>query len=195
MADKGNAFHHAEMTLMMSLALDGMLSPEERAAFEAHLRVCPDRQVEWARWQRVDSLLAQAPMLSPAPGFSGRVLERVNRRGRRQQRLVRGALLLGGSLSVWALVLLAMAALTLLWVIRTPSVAIHGVQVFLQMMTAGGVLLKAMRLWLESMTSPSVLPLLVTYACVMLVLTALWGWLVRGRPRRAPGLLILIAGS
>jgi len=195
MADRGDAFHHAGMTLMMSLALDGMLSPQERAAFEAHLRACPDCQAEWARWRRVDRMLAQAPMLSPAPGFSARVLERVSHRGRRQQRLVRGALLLGGSLSVWGLVLLALAMLALLWVMRTPPVVVHCVRVLLQMMTAGGLLLKAMRLWLESVTSPSALPLLVIYACVMLMLTALWGWLVRGRLRRAPGLFILIAGS
>jgi len=72
---------------------------------------------------------------------------------------------------------------------------VHCVRVFLQMMTAGGLLLKAMRLWLESVTSPSVLSWLLAYVCVMLVLTALWGWLVGRRYRQAPGLLILIAGG
>lgn len=183
---------HAEMTLMMSLALDGMLSAEEQASLETHLRACPDCRAQWARWQRVDSLLAGVPMLAPAPAFSARVLERVSQRGHRQRRLVRGALLLGGSLSVWTLaLLLTMGTLALSWALRNPSLTIHTLQVVLQMMTAGGLLLKALRLWLESMVSPALLPLLATYACVMLALTALWGWLVQLRPRRAPGLLTL----
>jgi len=183
---------HAEMTLMMSLALDGMLSPEEQGAFEAHLHTCPDCQARWTRWRQVDALLAAGPVLSPSPGFSARVLKRLRHRGQHQRRLLGGVLLLGGSLSVWGMVLLALVALTLPWAFSNPSLVIHGVQVIWQLLTAGSLLIKAVRLWLESMANPSVLPLLISYGCVMLALTVLWGWLVQRRPRRAPSLLMLV---
>jgi len=183
---------HAEMTLMMSLALDGMLSPEDQRTFEAHLRTCPDCQARWTRWRQVDALLAAGPVLSPSPGFSARVLERVNRRGRRQRRLLGGALLLGGSLSVWGMVLLALVAAALLWTVSDPSVAIHGAQVLAHLLAAAGLLVKAVRLGLGSMVSPSVLPWLVGYACVVLAMTAAWVRLVRRRPQRAPALMLVM---
>jgi len=184
---------HAQMTLTMSLALDGMLSAEERAAFEAHVHACPDCWAEWKRWQQVDRFLAEAPMLAPAPGFSGRVLEQLSRRQRRQRRLVGGVLLLGGSLSVGVLTLLVLIALVLLWALHMPALIIQGVRVLLEMAMAGGLLLKAMRLWLQSVVSPPLLPWLVTYICVMNALIALWGWLVQRRSRRAPTLPILVS--
>jgi anti-sigma factor RsiW len=128
---------HAEMTLMMSLALDGMLSPEEQGAFEAHLRTCPDCQARWTRWRQVDALLAAGPVLSPSPGFSARVLKRLRRRGQHQQRLLGGVLLLGGSLSVWGMVLLALVTAALLWTVSDPSVAIHGAQVLSHLLEYG----------------------------------------------------------
>jgi len=183
---------HAEMTLMMSLALDGMLSPEEQGAFEAHLRTCPDCQARWTRWRQVDALLAAGPVLSPSPGFSARVLKRLRHRGQHQRRLLGGVLLLGGSLSVWGMVLLALVAAALLWTVSDPSVAIHGAQVLSHLLAAGGLLVKAVRLGLGSMVSPSVLPWLVGYACVVLVMTAVWVRLVRRRPLRAPALMLVM---
>lgn len=183
---------HAEMTLMMSLALDGMLSSEEQGAFEAHLRTCPDCRTEWTRWRQVDALLAAGPVLLPSPGFSARVLERVSRRGQHQRRLLGGALLLGASLSVWGMVLLALVAAALLWTVSDPSVAIHGAQVLSHLLVAGGLLVKAVRLGLGSIVSPSALPWLVGYACVVLAMTAVWVRLVRRCPLRAPALMLVL---
>lgn len=182
---------HAEMTVMMSLALDGMLSSEEQKAFEGHLRSCVGCQGHWVRWQQVDALLAAEPVAAPAPDFSARVLERVSQRGQRQRRLLGGALLLGGSLSVWGMVLLSLAGAALLWVLSDPSVAVHGAQVLSQLLGAGSLLVKAVGLGLESLVGPSVLPLLLTFVCVMMALTVLWARLVQRRPRRAPSLMLV----
>jgi anti-sigma factor RsiW len=170
---------------MMSLLMDGMLSAEEQEALEAHLRLCTGCQAEWARWRQVDALLASEHVLVPSPGFGAGVLERVGQHRRRQRRLLGGALLLGGSLSVWGMVLLALAAAALLWVLSDPRVAVHGAHVLSQLLAAGGLLVTAVRLGLVGMTSPSVLPFLVTYACAVMALTALWIRLAQRRPLRS----------
>lgn len=183
---------HAGMTLMMSLALDGLLAREEQEAFEGHLRRCAGCQEQWARWQRVDALLAAEPVVAPSPDFSARVLARVNQHAQRQRRLLGGALLLGGSLSVWGMVLLGLAGAALLWVLSDPSVAVHGARVIWQLIATGNLLARAVELGLESLVDPSVLPLLLTFVCVTVALTALWLRLVQRRPQGVPALMLLV---
>jgi len=183
---------HAEMSLMMSLSLDGMLPAHDQRVLEAHLAECARCRSEWERWQRVDALLAAEPLLSPGPGFAAGVLERVAQRGRRQRRLLGGALLVGGSLSVSGMVVLALAMACLLWVLSDPSVAIRGAQVLSQLLAAGGLLATAARLSLEGLCRPSVWPWLAGYACLVVAITALWMRVVRRQPFRPSAPLVVL---
>lgn len=74
--------HENTYTLMMD-ALDGALKDDNKLLLEAHLQTCPDCLREWHALLAIETLLQQAPMLSPAAGFAQRTLARVpNRRVR-----------------------------------------------------------------------------------------------------------------
>jgi anti-sigma factor RsiW len=183
---------HAEMTLMMSLALDGMLGSEERGEFEAHLVGCAICQAEWERWQRVDALLATEPERSPSPELVAGVLRRLSQRGRRQSRLVGGALLVGGSLSVWGMVVLALSMSAALWFLSDPVIAVHVAHVGSQLLAAVGLLATAVRLGLGGLVRPTVWPWLAVFACMVLMLTSLWMRVVQRRPLRPMGPMLLL---
>jgi anti-sigma factor RsiW len=172
------------MTLLMSLSLDGMLSEEERQEFEAHLARCAQCQSEWERWQSVDVLLKSEPVRSPTPEFSAGVLDRLAQRSRRQRRLVGGALLVGGSLSAWGMVVMALAMAAFLWILSDPAVAIHVAHVGSQVLAAVGVLVTAARLALAGVLNQGIWPWLAIYFGVVLALTSLWMRVVRRRPSR-----------
>ena len=165
---------HSGSTLSMSLALDGMLSTEERTAFDTHMGQCSECQAQWEWWQQVDELLTSDPVLLPSAGFSDRVLERVGQRSQQRRRLLRGALLVGGSLSVWGMAVVALAVAGLLWILSDPSVVVYFARTVSQLLTASGLLAKTVRIGLESVVRPSVWPWLASYACFVVALTLLW---------------------
>jgi len=156
---------HAEMTLLMSLSLDGMLSIEEQRALEGHLHDCDECREEWVSWQQVDALLGSDRVLSPAPGFRAGVLEQLERRGKSHRRLLGRALLVGGSLSVWGMVTLSAVVAALLWMVSDPSMAGYFAHVLTQLLSAGGLLVKALLMSVESMASPAVWPWVASYLC------------------------------
>ena len=182
---------HTDMTLLMSLSLDGMLSPEDQRALDGHLHTCDACRVEWERWQQIDALLEAEQALAPAPGFSARVAEQLEQRGRSRRRLLGRALLVGGSLSVWGMVSLALVVANLLWMVSDPSMAVYFAHVLTQLVSAAGLLVKAVLMGLESMASPSVWPWVAGYLCVVLALTALWVRLVRRPPGNGQVLALL----
>lgn len=64
----------------MTMALDDELPDEERRVLEAHLETCDRCWVRWEQLQAAEVVLHQAPLLSPPPGFVGRVMAQVDRR-------------------------------------------------------------------------------------------------------------------
>jgi anti-sigma factor RsiW len=60
----------------MNLALDGLLSDKELAAFEAELGRF-DQRAAWDDLQMIDSLLSHQAMLPPPPDFTAKVMARV----------------------------------------------------------------------------------------------------------------------
>ncbi len=71
--------HENTYTLMMD-ALDGVLEDENKLLLEAHLQTCSDCLREWHALLAIETLLHQAPVLSPAAGFAQRTLARVPNR-------------------------------------------------------------------------------------------------------------------
>ena len=84
-------------TELMSLRLDQMLDQAGEEELEKHLKACPMCASTWTAMQGVSMLLAVAPMVGPAPGFTQRVKARIARRQSRRQ-LVTGYLVLAAGL-------------------------------------------------------------------------------------------------
>jgi predicted anti-sigma-YlaC factor YlaD len=68
--------HERYYALMMD-ALDGELSADNWVLLELHLTDCTACRREWHALVAIDRLLQQAPMLSPAAGFTQRTLARL----------------------------------------------------------------------------------------------------------------------
>ena len=75
---------HETAYLLMMDALDGELTGEGHDSLVVHLQACPNCMREWQALQTIDTLLRQAPILSPAADFAQQTLIRLpNRRLRR----------------------------------------------------------------------------------------------------------------
>jgi anti-sigma factor RsiW len=68
--------HDRYYALMME-SLDGELGAENRVLLDLHLTDCRACRREWHALVAIDRLLHQAPMLSPAAGFTQRTLARL----------------------------------------------------------------------------------------------------------------------
>lgn len=84
---------HEEGLLLMSMALDGLLSDDEEARLLALLADDESLDEEWKQWQKVDSLLAGVPRAAPAGDFVARFDVRLDRRLRRAAVVRRGVFL------------------------------------------------------------------------------------------------------
>ena len=74
---------HEKFHILMMDALDGELAAEAQTELESHLRACPACRREWHAILAIDTLFRQAPMLSPAAGFTQRTVALLpNRRAR-----------------------------------------------------------------------------------------------------------------
>lgn len=74
--------------LKMSLALDGLLEPTERAEFDACQADYPALAALWLDWQSLDQDLDQIPHAQPQPGFVGRFELRLAQHEAQQQQRV-----------------------------------------------------------------------------------------------------------
>lgn len=165
-----------EFSWLMSLALDRALSEDEARLLEAHLEKCPACREEWRAMQRASRLLAEAPFVAPPPGFAARVSRRLARREARKRRILGGAALLVGSLSLGALFLPPLAGLiALLWqLFDQPYLLGYGLQLTAQLISIAGALGKACWLMIKAILLAPVQPALLTYSLLTLALTALW---------------------
>ncbi|GEM_PF-457919 len=165
---------HPEVGLLMSLALDDMLEPSERAHLDAHLAQCPLCRAYWQLWQSLDRELRAAPMAEPPPHLVARTATRLLRReGRRRLRLLLGL----GSLAllVWLVGLLGMAGLTgLLVALRWEQIA--DTLRWLATVWAGMsvVMGAAWRILAEWFGHPQGVVFVLGYS--LLALLVLWGW-------------------
>lgn len=62
---------------LMSLRLDGALTPDQEAQLDRHLERCPRCRATWAAMQELESRLRCVPWVEPRPGLAGRVLARL----------------------------------------------------------------------------------------------------------------------
>lgn len=175
---------HSEMNALMSLALDGLLTPSELGALEAHLQSCPACNAEWGRWKEIDALFGSEPAVAPSAQFSSRVIAEVQAQANRRRRLTRGAWLVGGSLYVWTVAAMAVGLAALLWVLSDPMVVVVFARVLTKMLAAAGLLAKAMRLALFGLVRREVLAVVMSYACLLSATVVMWVRMVRLRDGR-----------
>jgi len=95
---------HDEVVLLMSLALDGLVSGQEEAELHAHVADCPACASTWSLLQTVHERFVAAPVAVPVAGFTARFELRRLQQSRRR-RLWMGSLVAILSLALWGSIL------------------------------------------------------------------------------------------
>jgi len=67
-----------QCVLYMMDALDGILTAPDYQQLITHLETCSRCCAEWYALHAIEELLANMPLLSPAPGFVGQVISRLD---------------------------------------------------------------------------------------------------------------------
>lgn len=96
-------------TEQISLALDGLLDAVERQVFDVHLQECEQCRHLWMAWSRISDALQVEPFHAPAPGFILRVDRAIQRDEKRRERLWGGVVVVGGTMSIWTMLLISLA--------------------------------------------------------------------------------------
>lgn len=165
--------------------LDGELTGKEKQRLEEHLAVCAHCGDELNALKEVGLLLSEAPLFSPQPGFTARVMSRLAQREARR-RLTRVApALVAVSLMLTSLTLLSVVGLLMPWwgTLAAPvSLMELGFDLSLRFMQTGTTLAQACSFLLS--TTLGALPpgLLLPYSFLMLGLTMVWARLVIRAP-------------
>ena len=173
-------------TELMSLALDGLLDATEQQEFDTHLNECEVCRAQWLKWRRISDVFRVEPFTAPASGFMLRVDQAVQRDEKRRERLWGGLVLVGGTLSIWTVLLMGLA-LTL----TVGATVFTGAQAEpLKVLGIGG---EAAAVLVQSLTTirDGLLAMLpgpavsVGMAVVLTVLALIWLRLVRSSGRRS----------
>jgi len=95
---------HDEAVLLMSLALDGLVSAEEEAEMRSHVAHCASCAATWSAMQGIHQRVVAAPVAVPVAGFVARFELRRLQQARRR-RLWMGGLVALLSLTLWGAIL------------------------------------------------------------------------------------------
>jgi anti-sigma factor RsiW len=179
---------HTDYTVWMSLALDGLLTPEEERSLHAHMAVCAGCYATWKGWCAVDQRLAVAaaePLLAPATGFAGRVDARLRAQQLRQRGTISGLLFMAGSIALWMFLSLSAIAVTAWWLAHRPSLLVGLLNVAAAFLSTVSAVMSGMRLFWGSLIAPPMQPVIIAYLAVMLLLAIVWTRLVTRQDRQA----------
>jgi anti-sigma factor RsiW len=167
---------HENAYAWMMDALDGALTESNQHALESHLSDCAECQHEWQALLAIDTLFRQAPMLSPAAGFTQRTLARLPDRRYRVWAItsIYAILLLGGMIplaigiylvSRLAPVLTQPALFQSVWASLVKAVEVSGTVLLALLNSVGEVILQQ--------------PTLIGWLLVMIGIVAVWGGVYR----------------
>jgi anti-sigma factor RsiW len=178
--------HDAEMTALMSLALDSLLAGGDRRRLDQHLSACSACQREWKAMQQVEALFEQSAMIGPPLGFAVRVERRLAENTKRRRRLFGGVAVLTSSLSlagvtVAAVLLIVGGLLAWLWFGSLPSVQ-QGTSAVSHVASNVGLVGKGASFFLRDLLLRYGLPLVLLLGIGLAVLTGVWAWLFIKRP-------------
>lgn len=180
-----------QMTLLMSLSLDGMLDRDGAHRLSCHLASCPSCQLEWDVMQRVSLLFEDAPMVGPPLGFAIRLERRLEVRERQRRRTFGGVAVLTSSLSLaWLTVsiavLLFVGVLAWNWFGSMPSFQ-TGTSAVSQLASGVALLGRGASFFLSDLLLRYGPPLVLLVGIGLAFLSGLWAWLFVKRPGRSRG--------
>jgi predicted anti-sigma-YlaC factor YlaD len=181
--------HDEQMSMLMSLSLDGLLSKEEQQRLETHLAGCPGCRAEWQAMQQVSAMFERSAMVGPPLGFAIRVERKLAEKNKKRRRLFGGVAVFTGSVSLAGITMAAVlfvivAAVAWHWIGALPSVQ-QGTSAILQVASGMGLLGKGASLFLGDMLLRYGLILVVGLGIGLLVLAGLWLWLFVMGPGRS----------
>ena len=165
--------------------LDGELVGEEKQRLEEHLAVCARCRDELTALEEVGLLLSEAPLFSPQPGFTARVMARLAQREARR-RLARVApALVAVSLMLTLLALFSVVGFLAPWrgMLAAPATLIQlGLDLSLRLMQTSTTLAQACSFLLGATLGALPTGLLLPYSLLMLGLMMVWARLVIRAP-------------
>jgi predicted anti-sigma-YlaC factor YlaD len=184
---------------LMSLALDGRLTTQERVTLQSHLATCEECRAQWAAFQQVDLTLSSAAQVMPAPGFAARFAQRLARQSQVErievQRTLRRQVLAGiGVLATGAaaMALLVVSLLVTAWsgidglanlAKGSPSLLSQGFELTARWLVTLHALGETVFSVLNVLTSSGG-PILAAYMLVLIVVAAVWVSVMRGAFKR-----------
>jgi anti-sigma factor RsiW len=178
--------HGEQFTALMSLALDGWLDGDDQQRLDRHLATCPACRAEWQAMQQVSALFEASPMVGPPLGFAVRLERRLAEKKKQRRQLFGGLALLTGSLSL-AGVTVAVVVLIVLGVIAwrsfdsSPAVQ-QGTELASQVASGVGLVGKGASFFLGDLLLRYGAPLVLLLLAGLVLLVALWAWLLVKRP-------------
>lgn len=173
--------HNDEMSLLMSLQLDGLLATKDEGRLQQHLARCSSCQTEWVAMQEVEALFEEVELVGPPLGFAVRVDRRLATRSRKQKQTFGGLAVLTSSLSlagvtIGVVVLIALGVLVWSWL------GPQGTSAVSQVASGVGLLGKGATLFLKDVLLRYGLPLVLLVGVGLLFLVGMWTWLFVHRP-------------
>ena len=177
--------HSEEMTLLMSLALDGMLAVDEDQRLRHHLSTCYACKLEWEGMQMVAGLFEQDGLVGPPLGFAIRVDRKLEEKTRQRRRVFGGLAVLASSLSLAAVTVgvLIVIILAWQWIGSFPSLS-QGTGIVSQSVGGLGLLGKGVSLFLKDYLVRYGPPVMILLAIGLASLVGVWTWVFNKRPGR-----------
>lgn len=161
--------------------LDGELAGEEKQWLEEHLAVCARCRDELNALEEVGLLLSEAPLFSPQPGFTARVMARLAQREARRRLTRIAPALVAVSLMLISLVFLSVMGFVAPWwgTLAAPATLINlGFDLSLMFMQTSTTLAQVSSFLLGATLEALPPGLLLPYSFLMLGLMMVWARLV-----------------
>ncbi len=175
----------------MSLALDGQLSPQDRADLDLHLATCTDCRKRWEAFQSIDHALSGAQAVMPAPGFAARFAVRLAQQQQAQQaaqyRMLTWLGAMAAAATAVAIGLVPSILIVGQWLRELPSRAPSIVGNALTLIGRWFLALRALGEAGESVAgllASSGGPILAAYTIALIAIVAAWIWIMRSVSRR-----------
>ncbi len=178
----------SEISEWMSRRLDSGLSQEQVTQLKVHLARCAACGEEWETLRSLSSQLRAEPLVTPAAGFTARVMQRLQQRHAHRRRLYGSVSVLMGSVGLWSVAAIAVALLFIaLW---QPLIRIVVLDVLRPLVAKAlsilVILAQALYAVIHELSMRPTWLLLLGYALLALGLTVLWAHVVLRRRELAP---------
>ena len=178
--------HGERMTGLMSLALDGLLDSGDRQRLEQHMSTCATCRAEWQAMTQVAALFESSPAVGPPLGFAVRVERRLADKSKKKRQAFGGMAVLTSSLSmvgatVAVVLVIVLGVVAWRWFDSSPTIQ-QGTHTLTQVASGVGLVGKGASLFLGDLLLRYGAPLVLLLGIGLVVLFAVWAWLLVKRP-------------